>query len=128
MTRPAVGDALGGPVEFPAYDEVRSLLPNCRDWPAAKKLTTEIAKLAETVPRLCYDKLRPEFEPYGQWSEKALSEHPVDSFGRCLLRGHRPRHTTRCSANHRQQHRGASPRQANSMDGARRAVQGRFRQ
>lgn len=68
----AVGDALGGPVEFQPPSSVAHLTANCREWPAEQRLTRPlIAELAAQVRLHPYAPQRPETEPYGQWLNAA---------------------------------------------------------
>ncbi len=67
-----IGDAAGGPVEFRNPREIVSYMPATRKWPDDRKLNSQaIAKLADSFGLLSYEKLRPNPEPYGQWTVKA---------------------------------------------------------
>jgi len=68
----AIGDAVGGPVEFQSYQSVRSVLPDCRAWATDRVMNAaEIERLAADLPLLSYERWRPKAEPYGQWSDDA---------------------------------------------------------
>ncbi|RMF41569.1 MAG: hypothetical protein D6753_09365 [Planctomycetota bacterium] len=67
----AIGDALGGPIEFLESDAPTGLCA-ARRWPEQRRLTPEICQaLASTIPLLEYASLRPEAAPYGPWREHA---------------------------------------------------------
>ena len=63
-----LGDAIGGPVEFGSGPQVEAVLPRTRSWSPERKCTAdERHKLAETLPLLSYETLRPGVESYAQW-------------------------------------------------------------
>ncbi len=68
----AIGDALGGPVEFQPREAVRQLPNPPKAWQAGERL--DAAAKAEARSRLImrpYAPLRPFSEPYGQWGDPA---------------------------------------------------------
>jgi len=74
-----LGDALGGPVEFVSQSEVASVMPGARQWPESRRLDeVERQRLAESLPLLSYDKLRPEPAPYAQWPDLAAAGTVTD--------------------------------------------------
>lgn len=67
-----LGDALGGPVEFQQGPGIDAVLPGTRNWPDDRRLTADERRtLAETLPLLSYEQLRPGVEPYGQWTPRS---------------------------------------------------------
>lgn len=66
-----VGDAVGGPVEFAKREQIGDRLPGYRDRPEERVEAADLRRLAETLPLLAYDPLRPTAEPYGQWTDAA---------------------------------------------------------
>lgn len=65
----ALGDAIGGPIEFQPQDAVRGLADPPKVWRIGEKL--DAAARAETAARLrlrSYHHLRPGTESYGQWN------------------------------------------------------------
>lgn len=67
-----LGDAIGGPVEFQTNPQIDSVLTRTRLWDRTKTVDAEsLRELAESLPLLSYDVLRPGAEPYGQWTPKA---------------------------------------------------------
>lgn len=70
----AIGDALGGPIEFQESDDVAPLVLNCRGWDDKRKLTQkDVEQFADSLELGAYGKLRPKPEPYGQWQPKAAA-------------------------------------------------------
>ncbi|MCH7917956.1 MAG: ADP-ribosylglycohydrolase family protein [Planctomycetes bacterium] len=67
-----LGDAAGGPVEFKTPQQVVHVMPATRSWPQDRILThEEIKTLARSFPLLSYAELRPDPEPYAQWTARA---------------------------------------------------------
>jgi len=67
-----IGDALGGPIEFSDESRLSQWLTDARSWGDDASLTTALLEeLAETVPLLGYEQLRPDTAPYGPWRERA---------------------------------------------------------
>ncbi len=74
-----LGDALGGPVEFQAGPLVDAALPGLREWPDDRVLRPDdITQLAQSLPLLSYETLRPGTEPYGQWTPQAPAGTTTD--------------------------------------------------
>lgn len=67
----AVGDAVGGPVEFVPGERLGGVLPRFADRPEATVDAAGLRRLSETLPLLPYGEWRPNAEPYGQWSSDA---------------------------------------------------------
>ncbi|MEM9353700.1 MAG: ADP-ribosylglycohydrolase family protein [Planctomycetota bacterium] len=64
-----LGDAVGGPLEFDENDLASRHMPRLRDGPHGQSLNrNHIEQLAETVPLLGYEELRPSTAPYGPWA------------------------------------------------------------
>ena len=69
-----IGDALGGPVEFSSAGPDKTGLVGARDWDDDRKVTPkDLDELAETVPLLGYEELRPDTAPYGPWRANAVA-------------------------------------------------------
>lgn len=67
-----LGDALGGPVEFSEHPSTNGFLCNAREWPADKKMDSSLLQqLADSLPLLGYEQLRPDVAPYGPWRTSA---------------------------------------------------------
>lgn len=67
----AIGDALGGPVEFSNAAVELTGLADLRSWPDNRRLgRDDLAELAETLPLNGYEQLRPSKAPYGPWGQK----------------------------------------------------------
>jgi len=74
-----IGDAAGGPVEFKPHKETKHVLADVRGWDAGRKINgAEIEKLANSLPLLDYQELRPDAEPYGQWMKNAAAGTVTD--------------------------------------------------
>jgi len=68
----AIGDAIGGPIEFQKSDAASKLMSNCRDWASDRRIASEdLQQFASELRLLSYEKLRPKTEPYGQWRAAA---------------------------------------------------------
>ncbi len=67
----ALGDALGGPVEFGDPAVVRPVMPNARDWDDHRRLDVqERERLADRLTLHSYEVLRPDPAPYGPWRRR----------------------------------------------------------
>lgn len=67
-----LGDALGGPVEFSEHPSTKGFLCDARKWPAEKKIDNAAAQqLADSLPLLGYEQLRPGVAAYGPWRSSA---------------------------------------------------------
>lgn len=67
-----LGDAIGGPVEFQSAEDVQALSTPLHHWKADEVLDAAALKAArDRLTLRGYDPLRPEPEPYGQWSRHA---------------------------------------------------------
>lgn len=74
-----IGDALGGPVEFSEASSQDQQLVGARSWSDGRKLSgADLVELANTVPLLSYEKLRPDASPYGPWRSNAVSGTVTD--------------------------------------------------
>ncbi len=68
----AIGDAVGGPVEFQKTDAASELMSNCRDWASDRRIASmDLQQFASELRLLSYERLRPKTEPYGQWRAAA---------------------------------------------------------
>lgn len=69
-----IGDALGGPVEFSSAGPDKTGLVGARDWDDDRKVTPkDLDELADSVPLLGYEELRPDTAPYGPWRANAVA-------------------------------------------------------
>jgi len=65
----AIGDALGGPIEFQSHESVQGLIDPPKVWREGEKLDSSARKAASGRLRLrSYRDLRPGTESYGQWN------------------------------------------------------------
>jgi ADP-ribosylglycohydrolase len=66
-----IGDALGGPVEFSDVDH-SDFLMDLRNWPKDRQITeSDLQALADNLPLLGYQDLRPDPAAYGPWKSSA---------------------------------------------------------
>ncbi|WP_218931905.1 ADP-ribosylglycohydrolase family protein [Adhaeretor mobilis] len=70
----AIGDALGGPIEFQKSEAVAAMMPGYRSWSADRALSVDdLSRMSKSLQLQSYQKLRPEPEAYGQWQSSAAS-------------------------------------------------------
>lgn len=74
MVGSALGDALGGPIEFQARDRIQTLEDPPKIWQDGERLDGKARKAAAARLRLRpYPPLRPETESYGQWNPNSAA-------------------------------------------------------
>lgn len=68
----AIGDALGGPIEFQSAEDVSEMVAHCRGWDDDRQLIEiDLDRFAESLQLHSYKTFRPLPEAYGQWQSNA---------------------------------------------------------
>ena len=69
----AIGDAMGGPIEFQPVEKVRKLPLPTKEWRGGEQLDVEqCSRALDRLQLRSYNDLRPGTESYGQWNDKSL--------------------------------------------------------